>query len=86
MRMSTLTRRVQILLDEQRHNRLEREAARKGTSVAALIREAIDRTYPSGPASRAEAAASLLSAPPMPVEDWAVMKEQMLDELASGEA
>lgn len=82
--MPTLTRRVQILLDEERHSLLEQEAARQGVSVAALIREAVDRIYSSGARDQAEAAASLLAASPMPVEDWSVMKEQMLDELAGG--
>jgi predicted DNA-binding protein len=40
--MATLTRRTQILLDEDRYRRLEERASKSGRSVASLIREAID--------------------------------------------
>ncbi len=84
MRIATLDRRVQILLDDRRYAVLEREAARRQTSVAALIRAAIDRTYASVDANRAAAGAGLLDAEPMPVESWDAMKSAMLDELAGG--
>lgn len=75
---------MQILLDDRRYALLEREAVRRQMSVAALIRAAIDRTYAGADANRRAAGAALLSAEPMPVEDWASMKESMLDELAGG--
>jgi hypothetical protein len=77
-----LDRRMQILLEERQHALLEQEAARRQTSVAALIRDAIDRVYAGSAGDRQHAAAGLLEAAPMPVEDWAVMKAQMLDDLA----
>lgn len=80
-----LDRRLQILLEERQHALLEREATRRGTSVAALIREAVDRMYAGAGADRQQAAAELLQAEPMPVEDWTAMKAQMLDELAGGD-
>lgn len=86
MCMATLTRRVQILLDDERYRLLEREAERQGVPVAALIREAIDRSFAGGGDTRAHAAAALLAAEAMPVDDWSVMKERMLDELAGGGA
>lgn len=46
---------MQILLDEERYRRLEREAQESGRSVAALVREAIDLRFESGHAKRAEA-------------------------------
>lgn len=82
--MAALDRRLQILIDDARLATLQREASRQGTSVAALIREAIDRTYGAADANRADAAAGLLEAVPMPVEDWQEMKLAMLDELAGG--
>lgn len=82
MRMPRLDRRVQLLLDERRHSMLEREASRRRTSVAALIRAAIDSSYAGQDANRREAGQRLLDAPAMPVEDWADMKAQMLDELS----
>ena len=39
--------RTQISLTEEQAGRLRRLARRKQTSMAALIREAVDRTYPS---------------------------------------
>ncbi len=42
MHMSVLTRRTQLLLDEERYRRLQQEADATGRSVAAIIRDAID--------------------------------------------
>ena len=80
----SLDRRLQILVEGRQHDLLEREAVRRGTSVAALIRNAIDRVYAGADADRQRAAAALLEAQPMPVEDWDTMKAAMLDELADG--
>jgi len=83
--VAALTRRTQVLLDDARHRRLEKHAAARGISVAAVIRDAIDRAYPAEPsvaASRRAAAQFLLAAEPMPVEDWPQMKRQIRDELA----
>ncbi|MBA2414740.1 MAG: ribbon-helix-helix protein, CopG family [Geodermatophilaceae bacterium] len=61
-------RRLQILLDEDRYRRVSALAARRGVSVAAVIREAIDRSVPHGEdEARGAALALLLSADPMPV-------------------
>jgi antitoxin VapB len=38
----TLTRRTQLLLDDELHRRLRETAAQRGISMGALIREAID--------------------------------------------
>lgn len=46
--MAVLERRLQLLLDEQRYARVSEEAARRGASVATVIRDAIDLAYPSG--------------------------------------
>lgn len=66
--MCMLDRRFQILLDEGRYQKVAAEAERRGTSVAAVIREAIDR-LPAGVDRRRAAVAALLTAPPMPVPD-----------------
>jgi hypothetical protein len=42
MCMAHLTRRMQILLDEDRYRRLEEQAAHSGRSVASVIRDGID--------------------------------------------
>ncbi len=43
---NVLKERFQILLSTEQRRRLEREAARRGESVAALIREAVDARFP----------------------------------------
>ncbi len=78
----SLTRRVQLLLDPARYERLERAAAQSGSSVAAVIREAIDRLLPSDGIDPSSAGALLLDAPAMEVEDWESMKQEMLDEMS----
>lgn len=40
--MSSLDKRVQVLLDRERYEQLEREAQRRGQSVGATVRDAID--------------------------------------------
>lgn len=45
--MSTLLeRRLQLLLDQERYDRVAQEAERTSRSVAAVIRSAIDIAYP----------------------------------------
>ena len=80
MCMSGLERRLQILLDQERHSLVESEAARSGRSVAAVIREAIDLRFASDVAVRANAAAAFLEATSDeggPGEDWAEVKAAM---------
>lgn len=61
MCMSVLERRLQILLDAQRYDRLANEAATYGRSVAAVVREAIDLRFPDDEGqARAAAARALL--------------------------
>jgi hypothetical protein len=64
MRMRNLDRRLQLLLDEARYQKVAEEAARRGSSVASVIREAIDR-LPSDADDRRAAIASVLAAEPM---------------------
>jgi hypothetical protein len=78
-----LDRRVQILLDEARYNRLEAEARRRNLSVAAVIRDAIDRRFPPQTRRRAAAARRILEAEPMTVPDPEELREE-LEELRSG--
>lgn len=75
--MLMLTRRLQILLDEDRYGRLEREATRRGVPVAVIVREVIDRGLPAGDEARGAAIDAILAAEPMPVPDV----PQLLDEL-----
>jgi hypothetical protein len=72
-----LTRRTQILLDDERYERLRERADRSGESVGALIRGAIDRLLDEDLDRRRRAAASLLAADPMPVDDWPKMEREI---------
>ncbi len=72
-----MTKRLQILIDPDRYARLERQAARRGASVATLLREAIDAAFPDDGPSRPEAARRILDAAPIPVSDWSTMKTEI---------
>jgi hypothetical protein len=80
-----LNRRLQVLVDDERYDRLSRESVRLGAPVGELVRRAIDHEFPP-PIDRAAAARALLSMPPPPGQasepDWEQQKEEMLDERA----
>jgi len=65
--MSMLDRRLQVLIDEPRYERLKRAAQVRGLPIGELIREAIDRTFGDDPGGRRAALARILDAPPTPV-------------------
>lgn len=65
--MSMLNRRLQVLLDEERYQRLERAARRRRVSVATVVRDAIDRDLGSPALARRDAGQRFLAAPPMDV-------------------
>jgi hypothetical protein len=85
--MSLLSHRTQLLLDDERHSRLEEEARRTGRSIASLVREAIDARYELEQRStgRRRAAAVLLAAPRPadPEPDWAEVERELLDSAAA---
>jgi hypothetical protein len=81
-----LTRRTQLLLDDELHRCLREMAAQRGISMGALIREAIDEKLSRIQDSRSQAFARLLEAEPMPVDDWPVMKKEMLEGRYAGVA
>jgi len=64
-----LDHRLQILLDDERHQRLVEAARERGVSVAAIVREAIDRGLPSSDRQRRAAGEAVLAAEDMPVPD-----------------
>lgn len=77
--MGTMTRRLQILIDEGRYAVLERESTRTGKPVAELVRDALDSRYGVDMSARRRAYETVIAAPPMPVDDWAGMKAELLD-------
>ena len=48
-------RRILIGLTDRQHERLRREAAAQTSSIAAIVRDAVERTYPDETAARAQA-------------------------------
>ena len=77
----SLTRRTQLLLDDELHQRLRETAAQRGVSMGALIREAVEEKLARTQDARAQAIQELLDAEPMPVDDWPVMKRQMIEDM-----
>lgn len=78
-----LNRRLQVLIDDDRYERLQREAAEAGAPIGELVRRAIDREYPGRAGDRAAAADYLLGLPidAGPEPDWEDQKAQLLGEL-----
>jgi len=64
MHMSRLTRRTQVLLDDERYARLERRADETNRSIGALVRDAIDVAYPERGPGRKDAFELLRNSPP----------------------
>jgi plasmid stability protein len=76
-----LTRRSQLLLDDELHVRLRECAARRGISMGALIREAIEEKLSHADDTRDRAIEELLAADPLPVVEWSQMKHRMIDDM-----
>lgn len=62
-----LEHRLQILLDDERHQRIQAVARERGVSVATVVREAIDRGVSNPDARRRSAGRRLLDAADMAV-------------------
>lgn len=75
--MSMLNRRLQVLIDQDRWSRLERESLRRGVPVAVLVREAIDDALPANPEERRDSLRAVLAAEPMEVPDPAQLREEL---------
>lgn len=67
--MSMLQRRLQILIDDGRYQRLQHHARDRGISVAAVIRDLVDTGLPNTLAVRQAAFDRLMAAEPMEVPD-----------------
>jgi hypothetical protein len=77
-----LSRRLQILLDEDRYLRLAQRAQTSGRSVAALVRDAIDQAFPHSAPRRKQAAQQIASASGMEAGDPGDLRRE-LEELRS---
>lgn len=74
-----LTRRLQLLLDEERYQRISDVARHQRISVAAVIRDAIDRGLTPDAQRRRAAGQAILSAPEMEVPDIADLRHELDD-------
>lgn len=75
--MCMFSERTQVLLSPQQVDKLKRIAARDGRSVGAVIRDAIDGYVDPGVDAR-RAAARAIALMNLPVDDWEVMKEEIM--------
>jgi hypothetical protein len=65
----SLEHRLQILIDDERHQLIVQRARERGVSVATVVREAIDRGVTGPSARRLAAGRRLLAADDMPVPE-----------------
>jgi hypothetical protein len=72
-----LERRLQVLIDEERHQRISAAARERGVSVATIVREAIDRGLGESDAQRRAAGLRLLRAPDMPVPEPRELRDEL---------
>jgi hypothetical protein len=77
--MCMMERRLQILLDDARYRRVAAAARERKTSVAAVIREAIDQSLPVDLERKRAAWEEIKKAEPMPVPETV---EELKAELA----
>ena len=75
--MCMFSERTQVLLSPEQLARLKRIAARDGRSVGSVIRDAVDSFVEAEPDARERALQSILSMN-APVDDWEVMKAQIM--------
>jgi hypothetical protein len=75
--MCMYAHRLQLLLDDVRFERVTTLARQRHTSVAAVIREAIDRGLPAAPARRGSAAGRILAAEPTEVGEPGELRDEL---------
>jgi hypothetical protein len=72
-----LEHRLQILIDDERHRLIVQRAQERGVSVAAVVRDAIDRGV-GGPSARRRAAGRrLLAAPDMAAPEPPLLRAEL---------
>jgi hypothetical protein len=76
----SMTRRLQLLLDEDRYQKIAAVASEQQRSVASVIREAIDRSLSISSSRRAAAGQAILDAEPFDVPDLDELRRE-LDEM-----
>ena len=79
MLMATLTRRLQVLIEDSRFAYLENLAKKRDTTVAALVREALDQVYAQEPLPPRAAAERFLAREPIDLGMWEDAKRDIED-------
>lgn len=77
--MTTLSRRVQLLLTPEQYKRLEAIAGAEGISIGALIRRAIDRLQGPSRQPKRLKAVRRIAAMSLPVGDWEQMERESME-------
>jgi hypothetical protein len=72
-------RRLQVLIDDERHRRITEIARERGVSVATVVREAIDRGLADPAGRRRAAGRRVLDAPDVPAPDPPALKQELDD-------
>ena len=75
--MCMFSERTQVLLSREQVAKLKRIASREGRSLGAVIRDAVDSYVDPGDDTRHRAAQAIIGMN-LPVDDWEVMKKQIL--------
>jgi hypothetical protein len=73
----SLEHRLQLLIDDERHQRLVSVARERGVSVATVVREAIDRGLVNPDSRRRAAARRLLEAADMSVPEPSELRGEL---------
>lgn len=79
-----MTRRLQVLIETDRWHHLERLARQQDRTVAALVRDALDRSYPLDLPPADVAAARFLEREPLELGSWEDAKELIESALDRG--
>jgi hypothetical protein len=82
--MLMLDRRLQILLDEGRYLRLAARARERKTSIATIVREAIDQALPADLEKKRAAWEELKKAEPIPLPETFEELKRELEEIRAG--
>jgi hypothetical protein len=82
--MLMLERRLQILLDDARYRRIAAAALERRTSIATVVRDAIDLALPSDIETKRAAADAILSAEPIDLPATIEELKRELDEIRGG--
>ncbi|MDR1294728.1 MAG: hypothetical protein LBK59_07200 [Bifidobacteriaceae bacterium] len=86
MSMAVLERRLQLLIDHERYQRLELQARAQGRTVAAVVRDAISQHLDNDRIERAAAASRFLATPVPdgPEPEWTGIKRDLDTDLLRG--